>query len=266
MPGADITISMTSHHDMDLVALSILIAIAASYVALQLAGRVTASAGRARLGWIWCGAVAMGVGIWSMHFVAMLAFRLPVEVRYDVPIVIFSMVAAVLASALALHLVSRPALGGGALFGGGVLMGAGIGVMHYSGMAAMRLPARLSYDPLLFLLSVGIAVVVSLVALWLAFHLRGETGTIGFLQRLVAALAMGGGIAGLHYTAMAAAQFAPTEAAQAAGEAAAAPLGLALGIGVATAAVLGLALAGSFLARGPRPADRGAGLARRPVR
>jgi methyl-accepting chemotaxis protein PixJ len=252
---------MTSHHDLGLVVLSIIIAIAASYAALDLAGQVTVSIGTSRQAWLWGGATAMGVGIWAMHFVAMLAFSLPVPVDYDVPVVLLSLVAAVLASVIALHLVSRPSLETGALLGGGVLMGSGVGAMHYTGMAAMRLPARLSYDPTLFVLSVVIAVVVSLVALWLAFRLRSEGDGVGALQRLVAAIAMGGGIAALHYTAMAAARFSPTGAAPATGIAVHAPGWLAAMVATGTGLILALALGGSYAARRARaggvPAEAG---------
>ncbi|HWP34507.1 MAG TPA: MHYT domain-containing protein [Thermodesulfobacteriota bacterium] len=265
MLSDSLSITMTSSYDSGLVLLSIVIAIFASYVALDLAGQVTVAQGRSRQLWLLGGATAMGVGIWSMHFIAMLAFSLPVPIRYHVPTVVLSMIAAIVASAIALYVVSRPAMGTAALLAGGVLMGSGIGTMHYTGMAAMRLAARTSYDPLLFVLSVVIAVVVSLVALWLAFHLRTETSRSGVLQRGVSAVVMGCGIVGLHYTAMAAASFTPVDAAAAvqAPAAAADTSWLAGGIGIATGLILALALAGSFLSRRAPQAGAGAAAATR---
>src|SRR6266700_7960084 len=121
-----------------LVALSIVIAILASYAALDLARRVTAAQGRARILWLTGGATAMGFGIWSMHYIGMLAFRLPVPVQYDWPTVVLSLVAAIAASAIALVVVSRPRMGVRQALLGSVLMGGGIATMHYTGMEAMR--------------------------------------------------------------------------------------------------------------------------------
>ena len=90
---------MTSSYDYRLVALSVVIAICAAYVALDLAGRITAADGRIRLAWLAVGASAMGLGIWSMHYIGMLAFTLPVLVLYDWPTVLASLLAAVLVSA-----------------------------------------------------------------------------------------------------------------------------------------------------------------------
>src|SRR5215208_909591 len=98
---------MHGSHDNPLVALSILIAICASYTALSLAGRVAVARGRSRAAWLLGGSIAMGSGIWSMHFVAMLAFHLSVPIAYDVPLVALSHLAAVAASALALYVASR---------------------------------------------------------------------------------------------------------------------------------------------------------------
>ena len=189
-----------------LVALSVVVAVLASYAALDLAGRVTAARGQARLAWLAGGAVSMGVGIWSMHYTGMLAFRLPVPVRYDVGVVLLSLVAAVLASAVALFVVSRKRMTILAAGPASVIMGSGIAAMHYTGMAAMRLPALMTFAPSLVVLSVAIAIVVSLVALWLAFRLREESWAWSW-SKLAAALVMGAAIASMHYTGMAAASF-----------------------------------------------------------
>lgn len=204
---------MTGTYNLWLVALSIAVAVIASYAALDLAGRVTASAGRSRRVWLFGGAAAMGVGIWSMHFIGMLAFSTPLPITYDVPTVLVSMAVAVAASALALYVVSRERMGGLQLVGGSVFMAAGILGMYYIGMEGMRMQATISYDPLLVALSGVIAFGASLAALWLAYQLRRDSSpsTKEFAIRLGSALVMGGAISGMHYTGMAAASFSPTD-------------------------------------------------------
>ena len=153
---------LTGYYDYRLVALSMVIATLASYAALDLGGRVTASRGRPRFIWLTGGAAAMGMGIWSMHYIGMLAWKLPVVVFYHWPTVLYSLLAAVVASAVALFVVSRPEMGLRAIGVGGVLMGAGIAAMHYIGMEAMRLPAMCHYSPAVVSLSILLAVVISL--------------------------------------------------------------------------------------------------------
>lgn len=189
--------------------LSMAVAVLASYVALDLASRVTASAGPAARYWLVGGAASMGMGIWSMHFIAMLAFRLPMAVSYSVPITLLSLLIAMAVSGFALRTVSRETLGLGRLTGGGVLMGVGIASMHYTGMAAMRMNMPVRYDPALFALSIMVAIAASWAALWIAFRLRGETLLSGFWRKAVSALLMGAAICGMHYTGMAAAIFPP---------------------------------------------------------
>ena len=194
-------------HDPGLVVVSIIIAILASYTALDLAGRVTAAHGSARFSWLVGGATAMGIGIWSMHFTAMLAFKLPIPVAYDVPTVIISLLVAIVASGLALFVSSRQTMSLRQLGGGGVVMGIAIAGMHYIGMAAMRLQATLGYDPLFFMLSIVIAISASLAALWLAFKFRGDAPTAWNRLKILSAVIMGGAISGMHYTGMHAAIF-----------------------------------------------------------
>jgi PAS domain S-box-containing protein len=198
---------MHGTHEPLPVALSILIAICASYTALTLAGRVTIARGKARLAWLLGGSVAMGSGIWSMHFVAMLAFHLPVPIAYDVPSFVLSYLAAVAASAFALFVASRSNVGVPRLVAAGFFLGLAIVAMHYTGMASVRVPARLSYDPLLVAASVVIAVGASTVALCLFLWLRNDSTRRGRTLRVIAAVVMGLAIAGMHYTAMAAARF-----------------------------------------------------------
>ncbi|HET7478896.1 MAG TPA: PAS domain S-box protein, partial [Rubrobacteraceae bacterium] len=244
---------MTGTYDLRLVALSILVAVIASYAALDLAGRVTASKGGARRVWLASGAVAMGAGIWSMHFIGMLAFSVPMPMTYSAPTVALSLLVAIAASGLALFIVSRRTMGRPQLVSGGLFLGAGILGMHYIGMAGMRMQAAVSYDPLLVGLSAVIAFGASLAALWLAYQLRRESGPGGRWLRLKAAsaLVMGGAISGMHYTGMAAASFAPTRDVLKAppGAAETGTSILAAAVGAATLAILGVAIFTSVLNR-----------------
>ena len=193
-------------YDYGEVARSVLIAIAASYAALDLAGRVTAARGRVRLVWLSGGAIAMGIGIWAMHLKGMLAFRLPVPVEYHWPTVLASLLVAILASAVALYVTSRRKMGRIEALTGSVIMGVGIAGLHYIMMAAMRLPAITQYSLFLVTCSILLAVLFSLIALLLAFGLREETRW-SVPRGLGSAILMGAAISAMHYTGMAAASF-----------------------------------------------------------
>src|SRR5882762_1765752 len=202
-------VNLIGSYNYALVALSVLIAIFASYAALDLAGRVTAAGGWTRTVWLLGGAGAMGTGIWSMHYIGMLAFILPIPVAYHWPTVLLSLFAAILASVVALGVVSRQKMGWFRALAGSVVMGAGIASMHYIGMAGMRLPAICQFNSFLVVLSVVFAVLISLAALWIAFHFRDEKTGIGW-EKLAGAVVMGAAIPVMHYTGMAAASFTPT--------------------------------------------------------
>jgi PAS domain S-box-containing protein len=197
---------LVGFYDYRLVALSIFIAISASYMALDLGGRVTATHGGNRSAWLAGGAAAMGLGIWSMHFTGMLAFNLPVPVFYDWPTVLLSLLAAILASAVALYVVSRKKMERAQALTGSVFMGLGIAGMHYLGMAAMRLPAMCHYSPPLVALSILIAGVASLVAIQLTFDYREDFRKTA-LAKVVSAAVMGAAIFLMHYTGMWSASF-----------------------------------------------------------
>jgi PAS domain S-box-containing protein len=201
-------VTLIGSYNYALVALSVLIAMFASYAALDLAGRVTAAGGWTRAVWLLGGAAAMGTGIWSMHYIGMLAFLLPIPVAYHWPTVLLSLFAAILASLVALGVVSRQKMGWFRALAGSVLMGAGVASMHYIGMAAMRLAAKCQFNSFLVLLSVVFAVLISLAALWITFHLRDEKTGIGW-GKLGGAAVMGAAIPIMHYTGMAAASFTP---------------------------------------------------------
>ena len=199
---------MIATYNYWLVFISVLVAMLASYTALDLVTRITASRGRAALAWLVGGAFSMGLGIWSMHFVGMLAFHLPVPMGYDVPITLLSMLIAIVVSCFALFMASRDTFSTRNLVIGGVLMGLGICSMHYTGMAAMQTHPPIRYDPLLFAASVAIAIAASFAALWIAFTLRAASDWMRY-AKVAAAIVMGFAITGMHYTGMAAAQFHP---------------------------------------------------------
>ena len=241
-------VNLTGSYNYALVALSVLIAIFASYAALDLAGRVTAAGGRTRAVWLLGGAGAMGTGIWSMHYIGMLAFILPIPVTYHWPTVLLSLLAAILASVVALGVVSRQKMGPLRALAGSVLMGAGISSMHYIGMAAMRLLAVCRYNSSLVLLSVVFAVLGSLAALWITFHFRDESQEIGW-DKLAGAVVMGAAIAVMHYTGMAAVSFTSSSMpAHLSPGVSVSTLGTA-GIAAVTFVVLGLALLTSWIDR-----------------
>ena len=192
-----------------LVALSYLIAVVAAFTALELGSRVTLSTRRASRIWLVVGACAMGVGIWSMHFVGMLAFHLGVPLAYDVPTTLISVVPAIAASALALESIRRGNAGWIALTASAILMGAGIVAMHYTGMAAIRMQPPIEYDAWLVAASAVIAIVASYAALGLAFRTRTYSAAHALWPRVGAAFIMGAAICGMHYTGMAAAEFIP---------------------------------------------------------
>jgi PAS domain S-box-containing protein len=193
--------TVTGTYDPYLVALSFAVACLASYTALDLGGRITVTRRWARLAWLATAAIAMGGGIWSMHFIAMLAFVMPMPVSYDVGLTLLSLLVAIAVTGFGFFMIGTRRATTLQLVLSGVLMGIGIVSMHYTGMAAMRMPADLRYDPGLVALSVLIAVGASIAALWLAFR------TTVTWQRALAAAIMGSAISGMHYTGMAAATF-----------------------------------------------------------
>jgi diguanylate cyclase (GGDEF)-like protein/PAS domain S-box-containing protein len=188
-----------------LVSLSVALAMAASYAALDVAGRVTSAKGQARILWLSCGAAAMGSGIWAMHYIGMLALTMPIPVAYDVPTVVLSLIAAISASGVALFVVSRPKMGLWQMIAGSVVMGSGIAAMHYVGMAAMQIPVVIVYNRGIAALSVMLAIGISSVALQIAFRIRDEARASR--RKLISALVMGAAIPLTHYTGMWAATF-----------------------------------------------------------
>jgi signal transduction histidine kinase len=236
---------MHPHYNPVLVLVSIAIAMFASYVALDLAARLNQARGQARMIWWLGGSLAMGVGIWSMHFVGMLAFHLPVQVAYDGPLVLLSVLVAIAASALALFIASRSALPLFVLLVSSLLMGAAISGMHYIGMAAMRMAGEVAWRLGLVVASIAIAVSASFLALLLASRLRDLGRGVFRWRRLWAAGVMGGAISGMHYTGMAAARFSPADIVVEPGLLYLHPVGVSVAVVAGTVLILTLALAGA---------------------
>ena len=163
--------ALEAHYSLWLVVLSIAVACVASYAALRVADRISASdEPKLQRNWMTAGSVVMGIGGWAMHFIAMLALKLPIAVSYDILVTILSTLPAILASGVMLYVISRPKIKKVKLFVGGTLMGAGIGAMHYVGMAAMSGVGQqivMMYDPKLFAVSVIVAIVLANAALYI---------------------------------------------------------------------------------------------------
>jgi PAS domain S-box-containing protein len=199
--------TLIGSYDYGEVARSILIAIAASYAAFDLAGRVKTTSSRANIAWLAGGATALAIGIWEMHFKGLLALHLPIPVAYHWPTALVSFVVAVLSSAVALHIVTSGKVGPVQLWTGGIVMGGGIAALHFINMAAMRLAAVCRFDLRIVVLSIILSIALSVPALMLAFGLREDTkGTLW--RRIGSALLMGAAISVMHYTGMASESFA----------------------------------------------------------
>jgi len=214
--GRDLSQALNADYDIGLVVLSIAIVSLASYAALSVAGRIRAaeSDGKRRI-WLLAGAFTMGGGVWAMHFIAMLALRLPLAVSYDVSITILSTTPVILSSYAMLEVISRPKISQAVVLAS-VAMGLGIGAMHYIGMAAMQGISRqllMLFEPKLFVLSILIALALSGVALTIDFLVgRNQKGSAAFWAKIGAALTMGFAVSGMHYTGMAATYFFAGEA------------------------------------------------------
>lgn len=207
MDTSQVTLLDGQHDDL-LMLLSVLIAVGAAYIALTLAdsSKSRNMQGMRQLS-ILSGAIVLGAGVWAMHFIGMMAFQLPIPVHYHVGVTFFSMLPSLLAAWYALNLLSNHSITAAHLMQGGIVVGAGIGLMHYTGMAAMMLDAELRYHPVWFVLSVFVAVVLAILALWISFGLRSHLKLPSYQLRLIAALVMGLAISSMHYTAMHAALF-----------------------------------------------------------
>jgi NO-binding membrane sensor protein with MHYT domain len=186
-----------------LAALSYIVSVLGSFTALQLAiGIPNARTTRERITAIVAAGGVMGGGaIWAMHFIAMLAWKMDMPMTYDLPVTVGSAVIAMLSCMAGLGIVGSGIYSTAKLILGGLLMGLGVAGMHYTGMAAMQMPAMIDYVANTVILSIVIAIVASIAALWLAFNMRG------MWPQIVSALVMGVAVCGMHYTGMSAATF-----------------------------------------------------------
>ncbi|HEX2220554.1 MAG TPA: MHYT domain-containing protein [Gemmatimonadales bacterium] len=238
---------LPGRYSIVLVFLAVGVAVLSSFTALALAGRVSTTSGRLRLAWLAGGGLALGIGMWAMHFVGMLSFRIPIPMGYRGDYLFLALVVAIASAALALYVVSRSSFSTVRLLVGGALVGASFVVMHVLGMQALHTQATVTYRSGLLLASVFIAVGVSLAALGLAWRSVDGGSAQDRRRRIAAALGVGGAMAGMHYTALAAAQFHPDPGLLAPAPAVLlATEGLAAAVVVATVSVVGLALAGAL--------------------
>lgn len=198
---------MHGTHNGSLVVFAILIAAATSYTALDLAGRFSASSSpTARTGWLSGAAFSLGGGIWSMHFVAMLAYSMPeMRASYDVVLTALSFALAVGATGAGFLLTSKFPRRRWGLVLSGLIMGLGIAAMHYTGMAALQNPMVQKYEPIWVTISLVVAIGAATAALWLAFM------NTGYGEKAIAAIVMGAAISGMHFAGMRAASFLPME-------------------------------------------------------
>src|SRR5687767_14027977 len=197
---------MPKDFSLGLVFLSYLVAVTASHVTLLLAARVRDPHATNWKLWVVSGGLAMGIGIWSMHFVATLALKLPIAVAYDLSLTALSWVLAIVACSAAFIVLRRLTGKHREFLLPGALIGIGIASMHYTGDASMRLFPAIRYDPLLFVASILIAIGAATAALWIAFHLARQRAV---WTSFGAALVMGAAVVGMHFTAVAAAEFHP---------------------------------------------------------
>ncbi|HEY8939566.1 MAG TPA: PAS domain S-box protein [Cellvibrio sp.] len=235
-------------HNPWLVIVSIVVAIISSMMSLQIAGMARSAKGRLlhQVALV-SGSLALGGGIWSMHFIGMLAFELGTHVHYSPAITVMSMAPSVFASWVTLQMLSHDRITRRQLVIGGIMVGAGIGAMHYSGMAAMHMDAILRYDLTWFITSIVVAVVLAMLALWIRFGLTNQARFSPAQATLLAGVIMGLAIAGMHYTGMAAARFIGTPDNHFAADNS--RNFLAIIIGVTTVAISLLVLAGNLVLR-----------------
>ena len=199
----DSSVVLPSSYDPMLVGLSFFVATLAGFAFIHLLHRIAEREGSSsRYVWMIGGALIMGFGIWAMHFVGMLAYRLPIEVAYDPTITLVSVLPAIAASAWNLQIVAHKGVNRTRLVLGGVILGGGIGLMHYTGMAAVEFDAYIRYDPALFGLSIVVAVALAISALWVAFTMSRRQAAGSLTGEVLSALLIGLAVSGMHYTAM----------------------------------------------------------------
>jgi len=199
---------MNITYDIPLVILSAIVAVGAGFFTIEMSNEIVLNKGIERWTWLIISAITMGMGIWGMHFIAMTAFSMGVEISYDFLIVVISLLAAIIGCVQGLYIITQPLVNLKTLLAASITMGAAIAGMHYIGMAAMRVPGTINYDPIIFTLSVIIAIVVSFAAMKIVISLRQMKKNSRYsLYKVIASLVMGGAVLSMHYTGMAAAKF-----------------------------------------------------------
>lgn len=208
--------AIVGHYSLSLVAVSVVVAILAAFASVSHVDLMRASSSPVAVRrWHLIGAFAMGLGVWTMHFVGMVAFRLPMEVHYDPVPTLVSVLPAVFSGFISLSILQRAEPGLRRIVLGGALMGAGIGIMHYLGMGGMIVDAQMLYRPYLFAASILVAIVMASLALTVPrivkdLEKRFDLRVPGIIFKLATATLMGLSISSLHYVAMAATVFIPT--------------------------------------------------------
>ena len=210
-PEIDRFKALAESYDGGLIVVSFLIAALAGYAALSISDRIRSAAHQSvRNAWLFTGAITMGIGIWAMHFIGMLAYALPIPINYDVGGTLLSIIPGVIASGVALYVLAAEDVRIGRLVVGGVFMGIGIGAMHYAGMAALQLDAIVYHDTTRFILSIIVAIALAVAALYLKFRIVGRRASAVFVNHIGSALVLGLAVTTMHYVGMAAAYCIPT--------------------------------------------------------
>ncbi|BAQ66862.1 MHYT domain-containing protein [Geminocystis sp. NIES-3709] len=195
-------------YDIPLVILSAIIAVGAGFFTIEMSNEIVLNKGIERWTWLIISAMTMGMGIWGMHFIAMTAFSMGMEISYDFLLVLISLLAAVIGCVQGLYIITQPLVNLKTLIAASITMGGAIAGMHYIGMAAMRVSATVNYDPIIVTLSVIIAIVVSFAAMKIVISLRQmKKNSLYSFYKIIASLIMGAAVLSMHYTGMAAAKF-----------------------------------------------------------
>ena len=200
---------LTGSYSYGLVALSYIVAVLAAYTAFEFTRVVARHDGKSSAAWLAAGSLAMGIGIWTMHFVGMLAFKIRMPYTYDVSLTVLSMVIAITASAFAIWCASRKSISPAVIGSSGLLLGTGITAMHYTGMAAMQMDGTITYEPFIYAASIGIAIITATASVSIIYSIvhSEAKGPSSIGLKVAAALVMGLAICGMHYTGMAAARY-----------------------------------------------------------
>jgi len=250
--GVDQSVVYKGEYNIPLVVLSVIIASMAGYVALKIVDRIKqAPTSRSKINWGIVGAIAMGIGIWSMHFTGMLAFSLPVKIYYDPTVTLISVLPGIIASAIAISFLNAEKISFWRLNLGGVLLGVGIGTMHYTGMAAMFAEnTMMYYHPGFFALSILVAHVLATIALFVKFASRQVKRFGSEAVAVVSAIIMGLAIVCMHYTGMLAAIHVPDlkmTISQDMAEMLIEPGGLVFFIILGTVIIMGITIGGTYV-------------------